>query len=76
MDWKDRPSWLPEPRIIGIDPPEPLKKGWWRDPFSDGRVTQQRFHDGDDWTPYICYLAGRLWSEIYEVPVPSDAQPQ
>lgn len=66
---------LPKRRIIAIEPPEPVTKGWWLDPFSDGTVTSQRFHDGTSWTPFVCHLYGRLWSDVLEVPLPGDTDP-
>lgn len=68
---------LPPPAPIPLYPPEPTTKGWWTDPYRPGPDPAnpakpapgplcQRFHDGERWTPYICYrIPGarpRKWS--------------
>jgi hypothetical protein len=62
---------LPEADILPGEPPDPATRGWWLDPF-ETVITQQRFHDGERWTPYVVYLRGRIWSEVVEYPIPDD----
>lgn len=75
MNQDETASSFPEPRIFAVPAPNPVTKGWWEDPFSSGKVTKQRFHDGSTWTQYVCRLEGRLWSDILEQPVPGDVLP-
>lgn len=59
-------GFLPRPERIPVYPPERPTKGWWTDPYRPGPdLTRQggpppgplcqRFHDGEQWTPYIAY---------------------
>jgi hypothetical protein len=66
---------LPEPEILAIPPTTPVTRGWWEDPFETLQITQQRFHDGVAWTPYVVYLRGGLWSDIVEDPFFDDIPP-
>ena len=59
-------AFLPVPARIPLYPPERPTKGWWTDPYRPGPDPAkpdrpapgplcQLFHDGERWTPYICY---------------------
>jgi len=59
---------LPEPPLFPREPPDPPTAGWWWDPFHAGPSFTQRYHDGTNWTQYACYQAGKLWSDVVELP--------
>ena len=43
-------------------------EGWWVDPFPKGPFAQ-RYHDGKQWTAFVSYRRGGLWSDIVEMPL-------
>jgi hypothetical protein len=65
---------LPKPKLYPQDPPQPPTAGWWWDPFKAGPSATQRYHDGTQWTKYTSNMAGRLWSDIVERPLPDPTQ--
>src|SRR5207253_10029981 len=70
-------SFLPAPKAVPLDPPDPPTEGWWNDPVpppGPKKVVAQRYHDGTRWTPYVSVRSSRRWTDVLEVPVPESSQ--
>ena len=54
INGEERPEarFLPEPKSVPLDPPEPPSVGWWVDPFRSYGHQVQRYYDGRAWTLY------------------------
>jgi hypothetical protein len=55
----------PTPKLNPQEPPPVLRAGWWRDPFRIGR-TEQRYHDGAQWTRFTSVKTNGVWSGVVE----------
>ncbi len=65
---KGHPPRLPEPQMLPREAADPPMEGWWVDPFPKGPFAQ-RYHDGTQWTAFVSYRRGGLWSDIVEMPL-------
>ena len=50
-------------------PPNPIKPGWWKDPLHTDDLAL-RYHDGTNWTDYICLVGWRFKGPIQYSPMP------
>lgn len=58
---------LPNPPRLPRPMPDPPRAGWWVSPGADPRVV--RYHDGNDWTEFVCRLGLRGSGEIERSPL-------
>jgi hypothetical protein len=58
---------LPNPPRLPRPLPDPPREGWWLSPGVDPRVV--RYHDGGDWTEFICRLGLRGPGAIAQSPI-------
>lgn len=58
---------LPDPPRLPRPLPDPPRAGWWLSPGADPRVV--RYHDGGDWTEFICRLGLRGPGAIEHSPI-------
>jgi hypothetical protein len=68
-------SFLPAPKSVPIDPPDPPSEGWWNDPLSSDGIAQ-RYHDGDRWTEYVCIRAPQRWTDVFPDRVNFEVDPE
>lgn len=58
---------LPDPPRLPRPLPDPPSEGWWVSPGADPRVV--RYHNGDDWTEFVCRLGLRGPGPVEHSPI-------
>ena len=68
-------SFLPAPKSVPLDAPNPPSAGWWNDPLSSDEIAQ-RYHDGNRWTEYVCIRTPQRWTDVFPDHVNLEVDPE